>query len=155
MRGAVHAAGVQACAAGGRGRAGRNVRRGRTVEGMATMNDSRVRLPEPIVWRFDVGGQLRLIEMLSPREMEVLRLVAEGLSDKEIGATLHICRRTVRTHVSNIMQKLGARSRTDAVRIALQVGLFQSREPTSAQAAIALSAYYATLAQKLLQEGRL
>ena len=118
------------------------------------MNDSRVRLPEPVVWHFDVGEQLRLIEMLSPREMEVLRLVAEGLPDKEIGATLYVRRRTVRTHVSNIMQKLGARSRTDAVRIALQVGLFQSREPTSVQAAIALSAYYATLAQKLLQEGQ-
>lgn len=120
------------------------------------MNDTRVRLPEPVAWRFEAGEQLRLIEMLTTREMEVVRLLAEGLPDKEIGAALHIDWRTVRSHLANILQKLGARNRTDAVRIALQTGLIEipSREPTSAQAALALSAYYATLAQKLLQEGR-
>jgi DNA-binding NarL/FixJ family response regulator len=62
-------------------------------------------------------------EPLAPRELEVLRLVARGLQNKEIAAQLVITERTVKFYVSNILSKLGAGSRTEAVAIAAQRGL--------------------------------
>ncbi len=53
---------------------------------------------------------------LSEREEEVLRLLAEGLTDREIAAVLTISTRTVETHVSNILGKLGVRNRAEAAR---------------------------------------
>jgi DNA-binding NarL/FixJ family response regulator len=63
------------------------------------------------------------IETLSDREREVLELVSQGASNKEIAARLSIGTRTVETHVSNAMAKLGARSRTEAVNLAIQRGI--------------------------------
>ncbi|MFN4294539.1 MAG: LuxR C-terminal-related transcriptional regulator [Thermoflexales bacterium] len=60
---------------------------------------------------------------LTGREQEVLRLLAEGLSNKEIAARLGISERTVAFHVSNILQKLGAVSRTEAVVKAKERGM--------------------------------
>ena len=60
---------------------------------------------------------------LSPRELEVLRLLAIGRSNPEIAEALYIGRGTVRTHVSNILGKLGARTRTEASAIARERGL--------------------------------
>jgi DNA-binding NarL/FixJ family response regulator len=62
------------------------------------------------------------VESLTPREGEVLRLVAEGKTNKEIAATLSITERTVKFHVGAIMGKLGAGNRTEAVRLAAQRG---------------------------------
>jgi DNA-binding NarL/FixJ family response regulator len=56
--------------------------------------------------------------VLSPRETEVLRLVAEGLSDREISGRLFIAERTVRYHLTSVFGKLGADNRTQAVRLA-------------------------------------
>ncbi len=55
---------------------------------------------------------------LTPRELDVLRLLAKGLSNPEIADALYIGRGTVRTHVSNILGKLGARTRTEATMLA-------------------------------------
>jgi DNA-binding NarL/FixJ family response regulator len=57
--------------------------------------------------------------VLSRREKEVLRLVAEGLSNAEIAARLFISTKTAGNHVSNILTKLGLRSRTEAAAFAL------------------------------------
>lgn len=57
---------------------------------------------------------------LSAREDEVLRLIAVGLANKEIGRALSISERTVRFHVTSIFAKLGATSRTQAVALAIQ-----------------------------------
>lgn len=62
-------------------------------------------------------------EALSPRETEVLELVAEGLANKEIAATLSISENTVKTHVRHILDKLGLRSRTEAAAYAVHQGL--------------------------------
>lgn len=62
-------------------------------------------------------------DTLTEREMEVLRLLAQGKANKEIAAALIITERTVKFHVSTIMGKLGANNRTEAVTIAAQRGL--------------------------------
>lgn len=60
---------------------------------------------------------------LSPRELEILRLIAEGRANKEIARRLTISERTTRTHVSNILRKLGLTSRTQAALLAVREGL--------------------------------
>jgi DNA-binding NarL/FixJ family response regulator len=59
---------------------------------------------------------------LTPRELDVIRLVAEGLSNKEIGQLLAISPRTVNFHLDNLFAKLGVRSRTEAAILALRQG---------------------------------
>jgi DNA-binding NarL/FixJ family response regulator len=63
------------------------------------------------------------VEPLTPREEEVLHLLAEGLSNREIGARLHLTEGTVRNYVSAIIAKLQANDRTHAVVTALRHGL--------------------------------
>jgi len=67
-------------------------------------------------------------EKLTPRETEVLRLLARGLANKEIGTTLVIGEKTVKTHVSSILSKLGVPSRTQAALYAVRIGLVSDRE---------------------------
>ena len=64
-----------------------------------------------------------LYEPLTAREIEVLELLAEGLSNKAIAARLDISDQTVKFHVASICGKLGAANRTDAVRRAIRQGL--------------------------------
>jgi two-component system nitrate/nitrite response regulator NarL len=63
------------------------------------------------------------MEELTPRELEVLQLVAEGLSNRAIGLRLEISEHTVKFHVNAILGKLGAQSRTEAVVRATRLGL--------------------------------
>jgi DNA-binding NarL/FixJ family response regulator len=65
----------------------------------------------------------RFEEPLTPREIQVLELLAEGLPNKAIADRLHISDQTVKFHVSSIAGKLGAANRTDAVRRAVRRGL--------------------------------
>ena len=65
----------------------------------------------------------RLVEPLTPRELEVLELLAEGLPNKAIAARLGISDQTAKFHVASICGKLGALNRTEAVRRAIRSGL--------------------------------
>jgi DNA-binding NarL/FixJ family response regulator len=66
---------------------------------------------------------------LSERETEVLRLIARGKANKEIAAELTIGEKTVKTHVSSILNKLGVQSRTQAAIYAAQTGLVPLERP--------------------------
>lgn len=63
---------------------------------------------------------------LTPREREVLQMIQEGLSNPEIASRLQVAVTTVKAHVQSILDKLGARTRTEAVHLALKRGLIRA-----------------------------
>ncbi len=78
---------------------------------------------EPMLTAYPNGDADELIEPLTPRETEVLELLAQGLANKQIAYDLEISDHTVKFHISSIYRKLGATNRTEAVRIGIRLGL--------------------------------
>lgn len=80
--------------------------------------------PKLLGQAYTVAGKESLARStLTEREMSILRLVANGLRNKEISSHLSISERTVKFHMNGIFQKLMATSRTEAVKVAVQQGL--------------------------------
>ena len=76
------------------------------------------------LWIENPAGEIEgLIEQLTPRETEILELLAQGLANKQIALELEISEHTVKFHVSSIYAKLRATNRMEAVRLGLQLGL--------------------------------
>jgi DNA-binding NarL/FixJ family response regulator len=65
-------------------------------------------------------------EPLSPREQEVLKLISEAHTNREIAETLHLAEKTVESHRANILRKLGMRDRVELVRYAIKRGLIEA-----------------------------
>jgi DNA-binding CsgD family transcriptional regulator len=75
--------------------------------------------------RLDLPGLRPTLGLLTEREEEVLRLVATGLTNRQVGERLFISSKTVSVHMSNVLAKLGAGSRAEAVSVAHQRGLLE------------------------------
>jgi DNA-binding NarL/FixJ family response regulator len=80
------------------------------------------------------GDERQMIEPLTPRELEVLRALTEGLSTPDICKRLFIAPNTLRTHVQNIMGKLRVHSKLEAVAFALRYRLVDPPRPGDAVA---------------------
>jgi len=123
---------IQAVQAGARGYLLKGVPREDLFNGIRLVSKGQSLLHPAIAGKLlDHVGQLHraesVQESLTDREQEVLELVAGGLRNKDIAARLFITERTVKFHVSVILQKLGVATRTEAVRVALQRGLVRIR----------------------------
>jgi DNA-binding CsgD family transcriptional regulator len=79
------------------------------------------RRPSPVVQL--VTRRLNDLRTPSARELQVLALIAEGMTDSEIGGRLFVASNTVKSHVKNLRAKLGARSRAHAVAVGFRRGL--------------------------------
>jgi|SRR5215468_7275480 len=80
-------------------------------------------VPVPVAAPFS-QNQDRVRELgVTPRELEILALIAKGLSNREIADTLFVSENTVKTHSSRVFDKLSAKRRTQAVQIAKDLGL--------------------------------
>jgi DNA-binding NarL/FixJ family response regulator len=66
------------------------------------------------------------VEPLTPREQEVLKLIAEAHTNREIGEILHLAEKTVESHRGNLLRKLGMRDRVELVRYAIRRGLVEA-----------------------------
>jgi DNA-binding NarL/FixJ family response regulator len=103
------------------GRAGMAAAIRSVAEGLTTI-DSRL---AGAVISSSVSEPLPQLDRLTPRELQILQLVAEGLPNKSIASTLHISEHTVKFHVNSILGKVGAQSRTEAVTTATRLGLIR------------------------------
>ncbi|HLN32916.1 MAG TPA: response regulator transcription factor [Gemmataceae bacterium] len=73
-----------------------------------------------------VGGEPRTLELLTPRQREILQLIAEGQTTKEIARTLHISVKTVETHRMQLMERLDIHDVAGLVKYAIRTGLIKS-----------------------------
>jgi DNA-binding NarL/FixJ family response regulator len=93
----------------------------RLLEAIRKVNHGEQYLPVEIATR--MHG--RVLSQLTPREMEVLALVAKGLSNKEIAASLTLVEGTVKVHVTNILSKLRVSDRTQAILAGVKQGIIE------------------------------
>jgi DNA-binding NarL/FixJ family response regulator len=71
------------------------------------------------------GRQERLEDPLTPRELDVVKLIAEAYTNKQIAEALHVSEKTVESHRANVLSKLGMRDRVELVRYAIRRGLVE------------------------------
>jgi len=96
------------------------------IEAVYAVHSGRTYLPQWIVNRIS-ERKVRLD--LSPRELEILKMVSKGLTNKEIGQAIQVSHFTVRNHVGHIIAKLGVSDRTEAATVAIQQGILVDRDP--------------------------
>jgi DNA-binding CsgD family transcriptional regulator len=82
-----------------------------------------VEIPRPEGQPFRLNEKRRDELSITPRELEILELVAAGMSNREIADKLHVSENTVKTHCSRAFDKLGAKRRTQAVQLGKEFGL--------------------------------
>lgn len=90
------------------------------LDAIRTVHAGRSRIPAPVAQRL---AERMSAQELTNRELEVLRLIVAGKSNKEIGKALFISEATVKTHINSLLGKMGVTDRTQAATTALQRGL--------------------------------
>ena len=113
----------RAVKAGAGGYLSKNATRTEIVCAVSTVSAGEKYLPEGIAARI---AERESRSSLSPREVEILEMVAKGFTNKEIGQALQISHYTVRTHINHICSKLNAGDRTEAATVALQQGIIDT-----------------------------
>jgi two-component system, NarL family, response regulator LiaR len=94
---------------------------GRRITGRPTVEVREVLVPAPVEF---VRDRDRVAALgLTPRELEILELIAQGLSNKEIAERVFVSENTVKTHSSRVFDKLGAKRRTQAVQLGKELRL--------------------------------
>jgi two-component system, NarL family, response regulator len=111
---------LQALRAGAKGYLTKDAEAEVLISAIATLAGGGRYIPGELAGRY---ADLVSKPTLSPRERETLGLMAEGLTNHEIAARLGLSERTAALHVGNVLSKLGAKSRTEAVSIATRSGL--------------------------------
>jgi DNA-binding NarL/FixJ family response regulator len=112
----------RALVAGARGFLMKATLRNELVDAIRSVHAGRSRIPTEVASEIAEHSQ---DDSLTTRELEVLRAIASGSSNKVIAARLHISEETVKTHIRSILHKLGANDRTHAVVIALRRGFLE------------------------------
>ena len=92
-----------------------------TRPGPVVVREVKVPVPAPVEFVLDTSAQEQL--GITPRELEILGFIAQGLSTREIAERAFVSENTVKTHVSRLLEKLGARRRTQAIQLAKERGL--------------------------------
>lgn len=92
------------------------------LEAINTVHSGRRYIPSQIAARL---AERMMRSNLTAREMEILEMLAKGLTNKQIGTALSISDNTVRNHVNSIMEKMEVSDRTEAVAVAIQQGILQ------------------------------
>ncbi|MBO8164274.1 MAG: response regulator transcription factor [Brevibacillus sp.] len=95
---------------------------GKLIEEFRRLSDQEEKSDRPFYMDGGQNGSDKVIESLTRREREVLQLMAEGKSNRVIGESLFISEKTVKNHVSSILQKLDVQDRTQAVVISIKNG---------------------------------
>lgn len=111
----------RALQAGAKGYLLKDTPRDELLDTIRAVHAGQTRIPPAVAAK--LAERILAPSQLSERELDVLRLIVAGRSNKEIGAALHITEGTVKAHVNNILQKLGVSDRTQAVTTALQRGI--------------------------------
>ncbi len=93
------------------------------IEAVHAVHSGRSYFPQ---WIKDRVSERKLQPSLSPRELEVLEMVAKGLTNKEIGRAIQVSHFTVRNHVRHIIAKLEVGDRTEATTVAIQQGILMA-----------------------------
>ena len=92
------------------------------LEAITTVHSGRRYIPSQIAARL---AERMMRSNLTAREVEILEMLAKGLTNKQIGTALSISDNTVRNHVNSIMEKMEVSDRTEAVAVAIQQGILQ------------------------------
>jgi DNA-binding NarL/FixJ family response regulator len=112
----------RALAAGARGYLLKSMPPRELIEGIRQVNAGKKRIPSEVAAQLaEYAGE----DGLTPRELDVLRLVAGGNRNRDIAERLFISEETVKVHLKHVMDKLGARDRTQAVAIAVRRGMIE------------------------------
>jgi len=112
----------RALEAGAQGYVAKGIVRGELLETIRSVHTGKRRLPAAVAQKL---AEHMADEPISPRELEVLSLMAAGKRNKEIASELSIAEDTVKMHVRNILSKLQVNDRTEAVTVALRRGIIR------------------------------